>query len=109
MGQKSFNWSYKYNVEDDLILNHPIMRIQEGHKQLGQLAAIYPSAVHTRFDHSGFTTLIVDEICKVLLKKERLTASRSDIRQACKLHDCSHPPFSHAVEYALEQLRKHEK
>lgn len=98
------DWINFYNHADDPVLSHPAMRVQEGHKQLGQIAAIFPSAVHTRYDHSGFATLIAEHICATLDKKERLPVARSDIRQYTKIHDQGHPPFSHAVEYVLKSF-----
>lgn len=36
----NFDWTNFYNHADDPVLSHPIMRVQEGHKQLGQICAL---------------------------------------------------------------------
>ncbi len=98
MRSDDFHWGF---VDDDKVLNHPALQPQRGHKQLGQIEAIYPGATHTRFDHSGYGKFITHRSCDVLEKKGRLPCARNDIVQFSKLHDMGHPPFSHAVEYVL--------
>src|SRR3972149_4875933 len=101
MRSDEFYWGF---ADDDNVLNHPALQAQRGHKQLGQIEAIYPGATHTRFDHSGYAKFIAHRICEVLEKKGRLPAARNDIVQFAKLHDMGHPPFSHAVEYVLRSF-----
>lgn len=99
----SLRWdyaTYRVGQQCDSILGHPIVLAQQGHKQLGQLAAVYPGATHTRFDHAGFAAHIADLICETLERNGRPN-SRADIVAFAKLHDVGHPPFSHAVEYLL--------
>ncbi len=98
-----FHWGFD---DDDKVLNHPALQSQRGHKQLGQIEAIYPGATQTRFDHSGHAKYIAHRICDVLEKKGRLPCARNDIVQFAKLHDMGHPPFSHAVEYVLRASTK---
>jgi HD superfamily phosphohydrolase len=89
---------------DDLVLNHPLLQIQADHKQLGQVAYVRPEAKHSRYHHAGFTKYIADRICRQLEERGNLPGSRNDIVQFTKIHDISHPTFSHAVEYILKYL-----
>ncbi|MBI2671519.1 hypothetical protein HYX16_01155 [Candidatus Woesearchaeota archaeon] len=89
---------------DDLVLNHPLLQIQADHKQLGQVAYVLPEAKHSRYHHAGFAKYIADRICKELEERGNLPGSRNDIVQFTKIHDISHPTFSHAVEYILKYL-----
>jgi len=89
---------------NDLVLNHPVLQGLRGIKQLGQIEAIFPSANHTRYDHTCYTAAIVTSYCEVLEKIGRLPCSRNDIIQYAKLHDAGHPPFSHAIEHVLKGM-----
>ena len=96
-----YHWGFEV---DDPVLNHPILQVQADHKQLGQVAYVLPQAKHSRFHHFGFAKFIADRICRSLEEKGTLPGSRNNIVQYTKIHDMSHPPFSHAVEYDLRAL-----
>jgi HD superfamily phosphohydrolase len=69
-------------------------------KQLGTVSLVYPSANHTRFEHSlGVYHLA----CKALghLGIEGRNAER--VRAAALLHDVGHGPFSHNIEDLIER------
>jgi len=84
-------------------------------KQLGFVFKVYPSATHTRFEHSLGTLAISWNILKRILKKLEEN-SESDVinlftedviksfRLAALLHDLGHGPFSHSLENALGYL-----
>jgi HD superfamily phosphohydrolase len=80
-------------------------------RQLGWTDAVYPGAMHTRFEHSlgvmHMASLLyngVQERCGDILKTEYqydesgVRRYHRLIRLAALLHDVGHGPFSHAVE-----------
>lgn len=98
-------------LELDLIENEVFIRLKNI-KQLGFVSYIYPSATHTRFEHSIGTLAITWEMLKRLLKKleennekEILKLFTDDViaclRIAALMHDLGHGPFSHSLEIAL--------
>ena len=77
------------------LLDTPAVQRLRGIKQLGTVSLVYPSANHTRFEHSlGVYHLA----CEALehLGIEGVQAER--VRAAAMLHDVGHGPFSHNLE-----------
>ncbi|NPB06293.1 MAG: HD domain-containing protein [Aquificae bacterium] len=67
-------------------------------KQLGLAFLVFPSAHHTRFEHSLGTLFVTDLVARRLgFSKEERTL----LRVAALLHDLGHPPFSHTTEELL--------
>jgi len=86
-------------LEKNLIQTYPFQRLRFIH-QLGITLWVYPTGVHTRFDHSlGVLHLasIVIERLKYLSKTLKEEDSKI-FRLSCLLHDIGHPPFSHVGE-----------
>ena len=70
-------------------------------KQLSHAYLAYPSATHTRFEHSIGALHVADMIAGRLgLVDEQRTA----VRLAALLHDIGHGPFSHLFEEVLRKL-----
>ncbi len=68
-------------------------------KQLGVAYMVFPSAQHTRFEHSLGVMNLAGEIYKSLgYRDQRLFEI---VRLAGLLHDVGHPPFSHTTEVLL--------
>lgn len=75
-------------------------------KQLGTTYTVYPSAVHTRFEHSLGVVAMADRMIRVI--RENRSASREEreisfeeeqlIRLYALLHDITHVPFGHTIE-----------
>ena len=61
-------------------------------KQTGLTYLVYPSANHTRFEHSLGTMFIASKIA------EKINADVELTRISALLHDIGHPPFSHTLE-----------
>ena len=75
----------------------PVQRLRRI-KQLGTAVLVYPSANHTRFEHSIGVYHLADRAL-AHLGVEGQTAKR--VRAAALLHDVGHPPYSHNIEQLL--------
>lgn len=90
--------------DDDLkVINHPLFqRLSRIHQ--GTNRSAYPSATHTRFEHSlGVMHLGTKVINNVIENapaetKEILKQKEREVRFACLLHDIGHAPLSHIGE-----------
>jgi HD superfamily phosphohydrolase len=81
-------------VAADLVDTPPVQRLRRI-KQLGTVALVYPSANHTRFEHS----LGVFHLADRALGHLDISGKRAErVRAAAILHDVGHSPFSHNVE-----------
>ncbi|UXM84504.1 HD domain-containing protein [Methanococcus aeolicus] len=78
--------------EIDIIDSPEVQRLRNI-KQTGLTCIVYPSANHTRFEHSIGTMYIAGEIFKRFKDIDTQL-----IRIAGLLHDIGHPPFSHTLE-----------
>ncbi|QLC32772.1 HD domain-containing protein [Halarchaeum sp. CBA1220] len=86
-------------VADALLDTPPVQRLRRVH-QLGTANLVYPSANHTRFEHSlGVYHLA----CEALdgLGEDGTRAKRT--RAAALLHDVGHGPFSHTIEDLIHE------
>jgi len=73
-------------------------------KQTGLAYLVYPSAIHTRFEHSLGTCFLANMMCEELGLPER---EKQLVVLAALLHDVGHVPFGHVAEkYRLFDVRK---
>ncbi|ERG88567.1 MAG: HD superfamily phosphohydrolase, partial [halophilic archaeon J07HX5] len=86
-------------VARDLLDTPPVQRLRRI-KQLGMAVLVYPSANHTRFEHSLGVYHLADRALNQLGVEGR-TAKR--VRAAALLHDIGHPPYSHNIEALLHR------
>ena len=81
-------------VAEDLLDTPPVQRLRRI-RQLGTAELVYPSANHTRFEHSlgvyHLATRALDQLGIGGRQAER-------VRAAAVLHDVGHSPFSHNLE-----------
>ena len=72
-------------------------------KQLSGAHLVYPSAQHSRFEHSLGTMHVAGFAGETLLAKGYLSKEESiqELRLAALLHDIGHGPFSHLFEEML--------
>lgn len=69
-------------------------------KQLGLAHYVYPSATHTRFEHSIGVMFLAGKVADVL----GISGREKDLVQlAGLLHDAGHVAFSHLMDYILEE------
>ncbi|WP_418282755.1 HD domain-containing protein [Halorubrum sp. DTA98] len=81
-------------VAADLVDTPAVQRLRHV-KQLGTVQLVYPSANHTRFEHS----LGVYHLARQALDHLDIGGSRAErIEAAALLHDVGHGPFSHNIE-----------
>ncbi len=85
-------------LEDRLLDSFPMQRLARV-KQLGHTYIVYPSAVHTRIEHSLGALYIAGRMCDQLGIPEK---DKEAVRAAVLLHDVGHGPFSHVYEEAMK-------
>lgn len=72
-------------------------------KQLGSTHLLYPSACHTRFEHSLGTMHMASRMANQLKLKD---GQEELIRYAALLHDIGHGPLSHSFEDAIQYVNE---
>lgn len=86
--------------EEKCIVDRPEMQRLRRIQQLGLSSLVYPSATHTRFQHSLGVMHTAGRFADSLgIKQDR----RKELRIAGLLHDSGHGPFSHASEVVAEK------
>ena len=88
----------------DLLDTEPVQRLRHI-KQLSTVRLVYPSANHTRFEHS----LGVYHLASRVLENMEVGGARAAaVRAAALLHDVGHGPYGHQTEPIIERrLGKH--
>jgi HD superfamily phosphohydrolase len=98
-------------VEIPIIDTLEMQRLR-GIKQLGTASLVYPSAVHTRFEHSLGTCFLARKILKTIEEYEGKALysdeERMALRVAALLHDISHIPFGHTFEDERQIFERHD-
>jgi HD superfamily phosphohydrolase len=90
-------------AEKDIIDNPAFQRLRRI-RQLAGAHLVYPSAQHSRFEHSLGAMHIAGLACESLLGKGYIDNAEvvQELRLAALLHDIGHGPFSHLFEEVLE-------
>ena len=97
------------SLEIELIDTPEFQRLR-GIKQLGTAYLVFPSAMHTRFEHSIGTAWMAHRIIQVLRKNRSISESEEHlIRAASLLHDVTHIPFGHTLEDERRVLPRHDE
>ena len=90
----------KLSEEEKRIVDSPAFQRLRRIRQLGFTSLIYPSATHTRFQHSLGVAHLTGKFADSLnLKDEK----RKELRLAALFHDTGHGPFSHVSEMMSKQ------
>lgn len=93
------------------IVKHPLMQRLNRIKQLGMAHVVYPSAQHTRFQHSIGAFHLMSEAIMSLTQKGIFIfdVEAEAILGAILMHDIGHGPFSHVLENTLIHGISHEE
>ncbi|MFC7154469.1 HD domain-containing protein [Halomarina halobia] len=84
----------------EALLDTPMVQRLRRISQLGTVALVYPSANHTRFEHS----LGVYHLANETLSHLGIEGVKADrVRAAALLHDAGHGPYSHNVEDVIHR------
>lgn len=83
------------------VIDSPIFRRLHRIKQLAQADTVYPSACHTRFEHSLGVCHLAGRVARRLGFNDEMTKI---VRLAALLHDIGHGPFSHIFEPVLSGI-----
>jgi len=79
----------------------PVFQRLRGIRQLAMTHLVYPSAMHTRFEHS----IGVCHVSGRLANRLKLDSDTAHVvRAAALLHDVGHGPFSHVSEQIIDDL-----
>ena len=84
-------------------------------KQLGLLDHVFPSASHSRFEHSIGVSYLAEKYSELLIRNSKNIDCSSDmkfcIKMAGLLHDAGHGPFSHVFDNIVisSNSKKHEE
>ncbi|MBN1549931.1 HD domain-containing protein, partial [bacterium] len=88
------------------------MQRLRGIKQLGSSSLVYPSAVHTRFEHSLGTCYMSKQIMESIERNSDFkipSRDRQIISIAALLHDVTHIPFGHTLEDERRIFPRHDE
>src|ERR1700746_2229872 len=92
------------------LMDTPEFQRLRGIKQLGTAYLVFPSAIHTRFEHSLGTSWMAHRILEVIKRSRPVAADEEQlIRVAALLHDVTHIPFGHTLEDERRVLPRHDK
>jgi HD superfamily phosphohydrolase len=92
------------------IIEHPWFQRLRRILQLGLTHYVYPSAVHTRFQHAIGAMHLMTQAIEVLRSKGILITPEEEEGVICAilLHDIGHGPFSHTLEQTMVKGLSHE-
>jgi uncharacterized protein len=92
------------------IIEHPWFQRLRRIKQLGLTHYVYPSAVHTRFQHALGCMHLMTQTIEVLKSKGHTITDeeKEGAMIAILLHDIGHGPFSHTLEQSIVKGLSHE-
>ncbi|CDI06730.1 HD domain-containing protein [Candidatus Nitrosotenuis uzonensis] len=89
------------------IIDSPIFQRLRRIRQLSGAHLTYPSAQHSRFEHSLGVMHVAGQAASALKENGFLDSDQvADIRLAALLHDIGHGPFSHLFEEVLQEKKK---
>jgi HD superfamily phosphohydrolase len=96
-------------LEMELIDTPEFQRLR-GIKQLGTASLVFPSAVHTRFEHSLGTSWMAHRIVDAVRRGHTVSDDEETvIRVTALVHDMTHIPFGHTLEDERRVLPRHDK
>src|SRR6185503_12980418 len=96
--------SIRFSQVEKEVIDTPTFQRLRRIRQLAGAHLVYPSAQHSRFEHSLGTMHIAGLAGETLLAKGYIDHAETvqDLRLAALLHDIGHGAFSHLFEEVLE-------
>jgi HD superfamily phosphohydrolase len=92
------------------LMDTPEFQRLRGIRQLGTAYLVFPSAVHTRFEHSLGTSWMAERVLQSVRRSQPVhTDDERLIRISALLHDITHIPFGHTLEDERRVLPRHDK
>lgn len=99
------------------LIDTPDFQRLRGVRQLGTASLVYPTSLHTRFDHALGTLAMADRMVTCIRTNRHNTDDQSTItpfqevliRLYALLHDVPHVPYGHTLEDELGILKRHDK
>jgi len=89
------------------LIDSPIFQRLRRIRQLAGAHLVYPSAQHSRFEHSLGVTHLAGQAATVLKDKGFLNSDDvANLRLGGLLHDIGHGPFSHLFDEVLQKRRQ---
>ncbi|HKX81620.1 MAG TPA: HD domain-containing protein, partial [Nitrososphaera sp.] len=100
--------SIRFSQVEKEIIDTPTFQRLRRIRQLAGAHLVYPSAQHSRFEHSLGAMHVAGLAAESLLLKGYIDNPEvvQDLRLAALLHDIGHGPFSHLFEEVLEYRLK---
>ncbi len=97
--QDTVHGSVKFSGPFLELIDCPEMQRLRGVKQLGLTNLVFPGANHTRLEHSIGAYHVAEKMAQQLgLDEDEMKV----VKAAALLHDVGHAPFSHTVEFIIE-------
>jgi HD superfamily phosphohydrolase len=101
----------QFDSHEMAIIDTPFVQRLRYISQLGLAYSVFPTARHTRFEHSLGVTIMVDKMFKALenngylkfLTEPQKRKCYTELRIAALLHDIGHGPFSHVSEIIMNE------
>ncbi|MEF8873536.1 MAG: HD domain-containing protein [Candidatus Thermoplasmatota archaeon] len=97
--QDTIHGSVKFSGPFLELLDCPEMQRLSEIKQLGLAKLVFPGANHTRLEHSIGAYHVAEKMAESLGLNEE---ERNLVKAAALLHDVGHAPFSHTLEFIIE-------
>jgi len=92
------------------LMDTPEFQRLRGIKQLGTAYLVFPSAMHTRFEHSLGTSWMARRLVESIRRTQNVSTDEEQlIRVSALLHDITHIPFGHTLEDERRVLPRHDK
>jgi len=101
--------TFQLEAHEVALLDTPLLQRLRFLHQTGAVYLTYPSAHHTRFEHTLGVVCQSGRLCEAIQRstpdEKRIdTAFRDNVRFAALLHDTGHGPFSHTSEQFYASL-----
>ncbi|MGL4461765.1 MAG: HD domain-containing protein, partial [Planctomycetia bacterium] len=101
----------RFDRLESAVVDTPALQRLRGVKQLGMSCLVYPSANHTRFEHSLGTCWVAKKMLDALVRQGHSLSvdDRTTVCLAALLHDVTHVPFGHTFEDERRLFPRHDE